>query len=182
NYQAGYLLAATAIAIAQGGEAAEERGPELWKFVADELWGKDMAAALAAGGVLDGGDWGEGWQYGPLAVAEYALAARIARAHGLGVDGITAWLAGLLRRHVYALNPSERMWAGGDFDDEHAYTAPSAMTLAAVALGDATPDDRRWARGELGRLKLTNKDALLYGALATIGDPPTAVPREAWPT
>jgi hypothetical protein len=182
NYQAGYLLAATAIAVAQGGEAAEERGPELWKFVADELWDRDMAGALAAGGVLDGGDWTEGWQYGPLAVAEYALAARIARAHGLRVDGIAAWLAGVLRRHVYGLNPGDRMWAGGDFDDEHAYTAPSAMTLSAVALGDASPDDRRWAKGELARLKLTNKDAILYGALATIGDPPVPVPRTSWPT
>jgi hypothetical protein len=59
NYQAGYLIAATLIAVAQGGEAAEQSGPDLWKLVADELWGKDMAAALATGGVLDGGDWNE---------------------------------------------------------------------------------------------------------------------------
>src|SRR5262249_22033822 len=80
NYPACYLVAATMIASAQGGEAAEEAGPKLWKLVADELWGKDMAAALADGGCLDGGDWAEGWQYGPLSVVEYALAARIARA------------------------------------------------------------------------------------------------------
>jgi len=182
NYQAGYLIGATLIAIAQGGEAAEQSGPDLWKFVADQLWATDMARALASGGVLDGGDWSEGWQYGPLSVAEYALAARIAKPHGLAVDGVTAWLRSLLRRHVYALTPSDRMWAGGDFDDEHAYMSPSVMTLAAVALGDAPPEDRRWARGELARLKLTDKAALLYDALATVGDPPEPVPRTSWPT
>ncbi|HWU85708.1 MAG TPA: hypothetical protein VN253_00430, partial [Kofleriaceae bacterium] len=45
NYQAGFLAAATLIAVAQGGEAGED-GARLWRFVADELWGKDMAAAL----------------------------------------------------------------------------------------------------------------------------------------
>jgi hypothetical protein len=182
NYQAGYLLAATLIAVAQGGEAAEERGPNLWRFVADELWGKDMAAALAAGGVLDGGDWAEGWQYGPLSVAEYALAARVARAHGIAVDGIAAWLGGVLRRHVYALTPTDQMWVGGDLEDETVHTAPSALTLDAVALGDASPDDKAWAKGELARLKLRGKDALIYDALATIGPPPVPVPRGSWPT
>ena len=71
------------ISIAQGGEAAEEEGPKLWAFVADELWGKDMAAALSSGGLLDGGDWPEGWQYGPLSVGEYSLAMRIARDAGI---------------------------------------------------------------------------------------------------
>jgi uncharacterized protein (TIGR03382 family) len=182
NYQAGYLIAATLIAIAWGGEAAEESGPELWKLVADELWAKDMAAALSSGGVLDGGDWNEGWQYGPLAVAEYALAARIGKAHGLRVDGVTAWLASLLRRHVYALTPSDRMWAGGDFDDEHVHMPASVLTLDAVALGDARPDDRKWAKGELFRLKLLDQNYLLYDALATIGDPAELVPRTSWPT
>jgi hypothetical protein len=182
NYHAGYLIAATLIAIAQGGEAAEESGPELWKLVADEYWGKDMAAALASGGALDGGDWNEGWQYGPLSVAEYALAARVARAHALKVDGVPAWLASVLRRHVYGLTPADRLWAGGDFDNEQAYMSAQVLVLAAVALGDASPDDKRWAKGELVRLKLKDQDALLYDALATIGDPPAQVPRASWPT
>jgi uncharacterized protein (TIGR03382 family) len=182
NYHAGYLISATLVAIAQGGEAAEESGPDLWKLVADELWGKDMVAALAAGGALDGGDWNEGWQYGPMSVAEYALAARVGKVHGLATDGVTAWLASVLRRHVYALTPSDRLWAGGDFDDEHAYMAPQVLVLAAVSLGDASPDDKKWAKGELSRLKLTDKDMLLYDALAMLGDPPALVPRASWPT
>ncbi|HET9624287.1 MAG TPA: hypothetical protein VFP84_23100, partial [Kofleriaceae bacterium] len=182
NYQAGFLTAATMIAIAQGGEAAEEDGPRTWKLVADGLWGKDMAAALAAGGALDGGDWNEGWQYGPLSVAEYALAARIAKAHGLPTEGMQRWLGALLRRHVYALNFSDQMWAGGDFDDEHAYLTPSMLTLAAVALGDASAEDRKWARGELVRLKATDREFPLFAALAGVGDQPALVPRTSWPT
>jgi hypothetical protein len=181
NYHAGYLLAATMIAIAEGGEAGDA-GRTLWRDVADRMWGKEMAAAWAAGGPLDGGDWDEGWQYAPLAVAEYALGARIVRAHGVRVDGATGWLDSVLRRHVYALTPSDRLWAGGDFDSEAAYMEPAAIAMAAVALGDASPLTRRWAKGELSRLKLGDQDSLLYDALATIGEPPVLAPRASWPT
>src|SRR5262245_37171412 len=180
NYHAGYLLAATMVAIAQAGEAGEA-GRALWRTVVDRMWNKEMAAALAPGGVLDGGDWDEGWQYAPLSVAEYALAARILKPY-VRVDGIAGWLAAVLRRHVHALNPSDRLWVGGDLDSPEAYPEPSAMTLAAVALGDAAPDERRWARGELSRLKLADTDSLLYSALAAIGDPPVLPPRASWPT
>lgn len=181
NYHAGYLLAATMIAIAEAGEAGDA-GRALWRDVADRMWGKEMAAAWAPGGRLDGGDWDEGWQYAPLSVAEYALGARIVRAHGVRVDGATAWLDSVLRRHVYALTPGDRLWAGGDFDSDVAYMEPSAMSLAAVALGDASPLARRWARGELSRLKLVERESPLYAALATIGEPPVVVPRASWPT
>jgi hypothetical protein len=182
NYQAGYLIAATLIAIAQGGEAAEEEGPKLWAYVADELWGKDMASALSTGGILDGGDWPEGWQYGPLSVAEYALAARIARRAGIKVDGVEPWLASLFRRHVYGLSPTDRVFPGGDTEDEQANISPNVLTLVAVALGDASADDKRWARGELSRLRLVDGNYFLYDALANIGDKPALAPRSTWPT
>ncbi|TMQ03654.1 MAG: hypothetical protein E6J91_46270 [Deltaproteobacteria bacterium] len=176
NYQAGYLIAATTIAIAQAGEG----DPAVWTLVADELRGKDMARALAAGGILDGGDWAEGWQYGPLSVAEYALAARIASRAGIAVAGVEPWLGGLLRRHVYALSPTDRVFAGGDTEDEAANLGPALLTLDAIALGDARPDDRRWARGEIARLGLHDDGFLLYDALA-VGDA-ADVPRSTWPT
>jgi uncharacterized protein (TIGR03382 family) len=182
NYQAGFLAAATMISVAQGGEAAEEDGPKQWQFVADELWGKDMASALATGGILDGGDWPEGWQYGPLSVAHYALAARIAKDAGIAVEGVEAWLASLLRRHIYAMSGSDRVFAGGDTEDEQANLAPHVLTLDAIALGDASADDKRWARGELSRLRLVDKDYLLYDALANVGDKPALAPRATWPT
>jgi MYXO-CTERM domain-containing protein len=182
NYQAGYLIAATTISIAQAGEAGAD-GTALWRLVADELWGKDMAHALTTDGVLAGGDWPEGWQYGPLSVAEYSLAARIMKGAGVDVPGIQPWLSSLLRRHVYALSPADHTYAGGDTEDEQANLSPHVLTLSAVALGDASPQDRSWARGELARLRLTDRDYYLYSSLASIGEGKPAAPsREAWPT
>lgn len=181
NYQAGFLIAATLVAVAQGGEAAEEAGPARWKFVADELWGKDMAAALAPGGLLEGGDWPEGWGYGPLSVAEYAVAARIAKRAGIAVEGITPWLSSVLRRHVYGLTPSDGVWPGGDTDSPRSTIDPNQLTLEAVALGDAPPTDKRFANGELTRLKF-EPEPLIYDALAAASGSPTPVPRATWPT
>ncbi len=181
NYQAGYLTAATLIAIAQGGEAGAA-GTQLWRFVADELWGKDMANGLAPGGVLDGGDWPEGWQYGPLAVASYSLAARVAKRAGIEVKGVDTWLASVLRRHVYGLSPTDRVYPGGDMEAEEPYMDVAVLTLDAIAFGDAAPDVKRWARGELARLKLVDNETLLFDALAAVGDKPVLVPRQDWPT
>lgn len=183
NYHAGFAIAATLVAIAEAGEAGAD-GDALWRFVADELWSKQMAGALAPTGVLDGGDWPEGWQYGPLSVAEYALAARAARAAGIDVKNVAPWLAGVLRRHVYALAPDGGVFAGGDTESETANVKPSVLTLDGIALGDASPDDRRWARGELSRLALVDRDWLFYDALAatSAGDKPQLPPRASWPT
>jgi hypothetical protein len=178
NYQAGYLISATMVTIAEAGEG----DPALWSLVVDELWGKDMAAALASGGILEGGDWAEGWQYGPLSVAEYALAARVISRAGVPVAGVGAWLAGLLRRHVYALSPGDRVYAGGDTENEEPNVAPALLTLDAVALGDAPASERRWARGEIARLGLSDDNFVLYDALAAAGAPPADVPRLTWPT
>jgi hypothetical protein len=180
NYHAGYLYAATMIAIAQAGEAGPE-GDALWSFVADELWGKDMAAALAPGGILDGGDWPEGWQYGPLAVASYSLSARVARRAGIAIDGIERWLAAVLRRHVHGLSPADGVYVGGDTEFTTPNLQPHVNTLNAIAFGDAAPEDRRYAKGELLRLRLIDRDFLLLDALASVGDPPAEVPRGQWP-
>lgn len=181
NYHAGYALAATMIAIAQGGEAGAD-GAALWHDVAGTIWGKEIAGALADGGVLDGGDWPEGWQYGPLSVAELALGARVMRKAGVEVPGVTRWLDALLRRDVYALSPGDGVYAGGDTEAETPNLPPNVLSLDAVALGDASPDSRRWARGELSRLKLEDANSLLYDALAGVGDRPVAPPRDKWPT
>ena len=181
NYHAGYAIAATLIAIAQGGEAGAD-GTAMWRHVADDIWGKQIAAALAEHGALDGGDWPEGWQYGPLSVAELALGARAMRGAGLTVPGVDKWLSGLLRHDIYALSPGDRVFAGEDTEAETPNIDPGVLALDAVALGDAPPDDRRWARGELSRLGLADRDFLLYDALAGVGDRPQLAPRNTWPT
>ena len=175
NYHAGYVLTATLVAIASD-------DPSLWPRVADTLWGKELFTAIADGGVLDGGDWPEGWQYGPLSVAELALGARAMRGAGVDVPNVARWLSALLRHHVYALSPGDRMFAGEDTESETPNLEPSVLAFDAIALGDASPDDRRWARGELSRLGLADRDFLLYDALAGVGDHPQLAPRAQWPT
>lgn len=181
NYQAGYITAATLIAVAQAGEAGDD-GAQLWKTVADTIWAKEMAPALADTGILRGGDWPEGWQYGPLSVAEYALAMRVARGAGIEVNGAGSWLHALLLRHVYGLSPSDGVYALADTEAEQPTLKPNVLVLDAIALGDAAPDDRRYAKGELSRLRLTDEDALLYDALAGVGEKPAVIPRASWPT
>ena len=177
NYHAGYLFAATLIAIAQAGEGDKA----LWRHVADQMWNTEMRAALAPGGILDGGDWPEGQQYGPLATASYSLAARIAKRAGIDVD-ISHFLEGVLKRHVYALAPGEQVFPGGDTESETPFVDVNVNTLNAVAFGDTTDESKRWARGELARLKLADAETLLFDALAAVGDKPTLIPRPTWPT
>ena len=176
NYHAGYALTLALVAIAERGD-----DDSLWQPAVD-MWTKQIAPAFAEGGVLDGGDWPEGWQYGPLAVAELALGLRAF--HGVGVDipGGGRWLDALLQRHVYALSPAGGVYAGGDTEAETANLQPNVLVLDAVALGPASADSRRWARGELSRLQLADKDSLLYDALAGVGDRPVLPPRAKWPT
>ena len=183
NYQAGYLIAATFAAIAMGSEGGDDSA-RLWRHVVDDLWGKDMAKALAPGGVLDGGDWGEGWQYGPLSVAEYAVAARALKANGVDVPNMGRWLEALLVRFVHGLSPSGKMFVAGDTQSPDANLAPNALVPGAVVIGDAPTQLQRQALGEIKRLGLSSsKDFPLYGALIEgRGLEPMTVPRNKWPT
>lgn len=183
NYQAGYLMAATLIAVAQAGEAGDA-GKRLWRHVVDELWRKDMARAFEPGGVLDGGDWAEGWQYGPLSVAEYALTLRVMRRLGVAIPAAERWAADLLRRHVYALSPEDKLFVGGDTQVEEPYIEPFVFGLAAIALSDSAPlEVRAGAIAEMDRLGLESRDFLLFDALARgVGITPRPVPRSSWPT
>lgn len=181
NYHAGYLAAVTFIAIAQAQEGGRE-SDQLWRLVADEIWGKDMTTALAAGGVLDGGDWGEGWQYAPLSIAEYAAAARAMADQGVALPRVQPWLDDVLRRHVYALSPGGGVFVGGDTQAETANLPPHPNTLASVMLGDASPQSKAWAAAELARLPRGKIDFPLYFALAEAAAPTDEpVPRASWP-
>lgn len=162
NYHAGFVFGATLIAIAQGSEGGADSA-ELWAFVRDAMWGEDMAGALAAGGVLVGGDWPEGWQYAPLSVAEYALAGRAMVDHGVEVPGLSEWTASLVTRHVYALTPeNDGMFIGGDSSPEDVYRQPSALTLSAAVAGAAPETAREWARAELAARELEHDGEFWY--------------------
>jgi hypothetical protein len=185
NYHAGYLLAVTLIAIAQGGEAGAA-GARLWRHVADTVWGQHMAEALVEDGVLDGGDWGEGWQYGALAVVSYATAARAMIEQGVAVPGAEAWAGSLLARHMHALLPNGKAtFIGGDTQEEGPNIAPHAYTLLAVIAGPAPALAQAWAQAELHTLGLEvpAKDFAVYAALAEArAVAPAPAPRATTPT
>lgn len=185
NYHAGYLFAVTLIAIAQGNEAGPE-GARLWRHVSDQMWERDMRRAAAPGGLLEGGDWGEGWQYAPLAVASYALAASAMIQHGAALPEYEKWAEQVVMRHVHALLPAENgSFAGGDTQAETPSMPPNAWTLAGAIAGPSSSTAAGWARAEMDRLRLAGSDQsfLVFEALADArGAKPKPFPREATPT
>jgi MYXO-CTERM domain-containing protein len=183
NYQAGYLFAATLMAIAEAGEAGTA-GDAHWANVRDVIWGKDTAPALGAGGVLEGGDWPEGWQYGPLSVLEIALAARAMQESGATIDGARAWADSLVARFQYGLTPvTHQTYVVGDTGIEPGAPnlGPANGALIAAIAGPAGEASRAWARRLEGDLALTNaNENPLFDALAAAnGGPSEAFPPDA---
>lgn len=185
NYHAGYLFAVTAMAIAQGSEAGPN-GAKMWQHVADEVWGREMKAVAVPGGLLDGGDWGEGWQYAPLAVASYALAARAMMDHGMPLPEYQRWAGDVVLRQIYSLSPSDKgVFVGGDTQAETASIPLSGWTLSSVLAGPAKEPAAGWARAEIDRLRVTGEDKsfLIYEALADARNvKPVPFPRDTTPT
>ena len=184
NYNAGYFFAATLIAVAQGSEAGID-GARLWNVVVNDLFRKDLLPA-AANGVLAGGDWGEGWQYAPLSVAEYALAARAVERYGVNVAPVSRWLEDIAVRHVYALTPGgDETFVGGDTQAQSPNVAVRLETLAAVVAGPASPVVKGWAQAEIERLRsaFSAPGFVLFAALAEAEKiKPAAFPRATKPT
>ena len=186
NYHAGYLFAATLIAVAQGGEAGAD-GTRLWNHTIDTIFRHDTLPAMRAGGVLEGGDWGEGWQYAPLSVVEYSLAARALEPYGLETTDVGPWLSATIMRHIHAMVPdaqSGQIFVVGDTDSEEPYLAARAETLAAVIAGPAPLEAKQWAEAEMRRLHLYDdvKAFPLFPALAEAARvKPVEVPRSTLP-
>jgi hypothetical protein len=183
NYHAGYVLSASLAAIALGGEG----GPfntELWNHVRDDIWGTDMAKALATGGLFDGGDFPEGWQYAPLSVVEYALTARVVGKHGVSIENVDRWLSAMFVRTVHARSGAlDTIAVIGDTTDKTASIPVHALTLQSILLGPAPEIAQRQARFELERLKLRAKEYPLYEALAEAAAVTPAAPvLDKWPT
>jgi MYXO-CTERM domain-containing protein len=165
NYHAGYVFAATMTAIATGGELGDDDA--LWSKVVDQIWGQDLAAALAPGGVLEGGDWPEGWQYGPLSVAEYALSAHALNQVGVETPGLEAWLRQAVTRQHYALLPAApEHFIAGDNDSETVYTSVSQVWLSAVLASSRAEETRVRARAIMRKAGL-DFDADLFGVLGS---------------
>jgi hypothetical protein len=137
NYHAGYVFAKTIMAVAVAGEDGA-RADGYWSDVTDRLFKTDIVQkGLGAGGVLAGGDWPEGWQYGPNSVMEYALAARALADYGTTFPEVNAWADDLTTRFVYGLNPrQDGLYVAGDLDDNVNFDAPlNGRTLVATLAG-----------------------------------------------
>jgi hypothetical protein len=168
NYQAGFLSAATLIAIAQSDESGAA-GTTLWRTVVDDLWTNDMTKQVAPGGMMDGGDWPEGWQYAPLSIAHYALAARALKPFATVPPLLSTYFERTFDRHVAAMSPSGKTFANGDTQAETGNIDVSMLTLAAVAVSDASLAYRQRAIEELRKLKLHFDDLILFEAMALDG-------------
>ncbi len=142
NYFAGYFFATWAAAIAVGGDDATV-GPKLWARATD-LTDRLVAPALA--GPLAGGDWYEGWEYGELSVAEYALASAAAAEQGRA-SFADDYLRDVVRLHLYALRPGgEEFYGAGDHGEHPIGPGATSMWGALVLLpGDPVAGwARRW--------------------------------------
>jgi hypothetical protein len=183
NYQAGYVFAATLIAIAEGGEAGAI-GDAAWSNVVNTLFNVDMVGQTQPGGALDGGDWAEGWQYGPLSVVEYALATRALKEQGLNFPALDKYMGNLVVRYLHASTPaSHGLWIGGDTSHgEWQHAPPNVRVLIATIAGTASPDTKARARAEMTARGLKDKESPVFQALADAATGPATLPTGAVPT
>ena len=158
NYNAGYVIGKTLTAIAFSGENGAN-GDRLWSETVDGVFGTLLIGDGLAGsqtpvgqpaGVLVGGDWGEGWQYGPLSVLEYAAAALAMEEAGAPLPEMDAWASSLIVRFMHGTVPTgDGMFnSNGDLDSEEVYPAPSLNQLDAILLGPSSDQAAAWAMFE----------------------------------
>jgi hypothetical protein len=159
NYHAGFVFAKSLIAIATAGEDAA--GDRAWKEVVDDIFGAQIIGQGLAGagepvgkpaGALLGGDWPEGWQYGPLSVIEYALAARAVEENGAPLPAVRHWLGDVVVRALHGVTPGgDRVYVGGDTDYAGYYLPQNGAGVAAALLGLTGDRAAAWARFSVGK-------------------------------
>jgi hypothetical protein len=167
NYHAGYVFAKTLIAVAAAGEDGATFDA-YWTDVVDEIYGRQIVGtSLAPGGNLQGGDWPEGWQYGPLSVLEYCLGARLLEEHGVPLPALDQFTSDLVLRFVYGMTPDrEGLWAGGDLESDEPHARPNNRTLLAVIAGPSSDEAAAYAVKLHQDLDLGGELFPIYDALA----------------
>jgi hypothetical protein len=157
NYNAGHVIAITLMAIGHADEmdaAKSGTGTMLWNHVANDVWGQIMAHAIDIRRPMHGGDWAEGWEYGPLSVAEISLAGRAVIQQGVTLPWVRTWLHELLYRYIYALTPDNRLFIGGDVQNEAPTLEADPLPLYGLIAGPAAAEDKAKAKAEITRLAL----------------------------
>ena len=175
NYNAGYVVGKTLTAIAIGTDGGADG--HLWTqtlndvftnlLVGDGLSGTSGTVGMPAGAMV-GGDWAEGWQYGPLSVLEYAAATRAVEEQGVPQPQMDDWTNSLAVRTVYGTVPTnDAQYAGGDFDDTVPYPPPSLNEMQAVLIGPSSDQAAAWAASMIQTQK-PGRDPSIYGVLADL--------------
>jgi hypothetical protein len=182
NYNAGFVVGKTLTAIAIGTDGGADG--HLWTETLNDIFGTLMVGKGLSGatgtvgmpaGVLVGGDWGEGWQYGPLSVLEYATATRAVEEQGAPQPQLDDWTNSLAVRTVYGTVPSnDAQWTGGDFEDAIPYPPPSLNEMQAVLVGPSNDQTAAWAAAMIQTQKPA-RDPTIYGVLA---DARTVTPQD----
>jgi hypothetical protein len=180
NYHAGYVAAKTFISVAEAGEDGAN-SDKMWTETVDDIFGKQLIGkGLAPTGALSGGDWAEGWQYGPLSVLEYALSARALEEQGVALPAMHQWATDLTLRFVYGLLPSrDASYVGGDTSSETVYVEPNGRVLVSTLAGPGSDQAASWAaflRANVAKDKDDSPvlDALGEARAVTPVDPATA--------
>ena len=180
NYHAGFVAAKALIAVAEASEdgASSDR---FWSEVVDDVFGTQLIAnglaqdnggapktATTNHGALVGGDWPEGWQYGPLSVVEYAYAARALAEQGVDLAPMAAWATDLTLRNIYGLLPDNSgQYVGGDTSYDKFFAAPNTSPFNSTRLGPGSDQAAGWASYMLGQLFTgARKEGSLWQALA----------------
>ena len=154
NYNAGYIVAKAFAAVAIGTDGNSDG--HLWSQVIDNdfasllvgtgLAGSDGGVGTPAG-VMLGGSWGEGWQYGPLSVLEYAASATALELSGASLPAMDAWANSLVLRNIYATTPGSGFeWCGtADCDITTTNLTHNVNELDAVLVGPTSDQAASWA-------------------------------------
>jgi MYXO-CTERM domain-containing protein len=145
NYHAGYAFSKALIGVAMAGEDSAADG--YFADAHDSIYkGVIIGKGLAEGGVLQGGDWPEGWQYGPLSVLEYALGARALEEQGAQLPEVRAWASSVTLAYLYAVPPKKGgVFTSGDLDNEEPLARLNPRPLLATAGGMGSDQAASWA-------------------------------------
>ena len=154
NYGAGFVAgqALVGVAIGTDGGADGHIFSGAIHTYRDVLIAQGLAnqSTPGAAGPLVGGDWLEGWQYGPLSIYEYALGARVLSDFGVSLPEMSDWIDAVAVRHVYGLVPTaDAQWCGGgDFDDsDHVYCIPNENVINGVLVGPSSDQAAAYVAG-----------------------------------
>ncbi len=175
NYNAGYVIAKTLGGIAIGTDGGADG--HLWNETVNTLFTQLLVNTGLAGvslpvgqpaGAMAGGDWLEGWQYGPLSVLEYAVAARAVEANGMPLPALEAWTNSLAVRYIYGTVPTmDGQWVGGDLYSTQVYQSPSVNEVDAVLVGPSSDQAAAWA-AFMKMQQAVGAGAFVYNAMAEL--------------